>query len=223
MLALVGSGEYLPKMEPVDRFLLDQLEETPVVVCLPTAAGTEGEERIAYWSSLGVAHFKKLGVAVSALPVIDNATANNPVYADTVSKANFVYLSGGKPGYLYDSLKDSRVWNAIRDVHAKGGVLAGSSAGAMIMGEKFFSFTGMRTGFNILPGMTILPHFDEIPEHRMQTIRQNIDNNLKLIGIDSFTALISLQNGYHVMGNGSISCFNGIGPSRFFKGPLTLF
>ena len=48
MLALVGSGEYLPAMAPVDRNLLARLDETPRVVCLPTAAGTKGPERIDY-------------------------------------------------------------------------------------------------------------------------------------------------------------------------------
>ena len=46
MLALVGSGEYLPPMDPVDRILLSRLPGPPRVVCLPTAAGTEGAERI---------------------------------------------------------------------------------------------------------------------------------------------------------------------------------
>ncbi len=44
MLALVGSGEYLPSMEAVDRFLLGQLNTEAHVVCLPTAAGTEGTD-----------------------------------------------------------------------------------------------------------------------------------------------------------------------------------
>ncbi len=46
MLALVGSGEYLPPMEAVDRFLLGWLKCEAQVICLPTAAGTEGPERI---------------------------------------------------------------------------------------------------------------------------------------------------------------------------------
>ena len=71
MLALVGSGEYLPAMEAVDRTLLDRLPEAPRVVCLPTAAGTEGPERIAYWSRLGVEHFTRLDAQAEAVPVVD--------------------------------------------------------------------------------------------------------------------------------------------------------
>lgn len=50
MLALVGSGEYLPPMEAVDRYLLGLLKTEAHVICLPTAAGREGSERIDYWS-----------------------------------------------------------------------------------------------------------------------------------------------------------------------------
>ena len=57
MLALVGSGEYLPAMGPVDRDLIGRLQETLPVVCLPTAAGQEGPERINYWSHGGMTTF----------------------------------------------------------------------------------------------------------------------------------------------------------------------
>jgi hypothetical protein len=56
-------------MEPVDRQLMDWLDETPSVVCLPTAAGQEGEERIRYWSDLGVRHYTPS--QVQSLPIID--------------------------------------------------------------------------------------------------------------------------------------------------------
>ena len=104
MLALVGSGEYLPVMEPVDRKLLSRLQKTPRVVCLPTAAGQEDPERIDYWSRLGVDHFTRLKVEVESLPVIDRASANDEGFAKAVAGANLVYLSGGKPNYLYDSV-----------------------------------------------------------------------------------------------------------------------
>ena len=69
MIALVGSGEYLPGMDRVDRYLMDQIRGEVRVACLPTAAGTEGPERIAYWNDLGVSHFQGLGAAVQAIPV----------------------------------------------------------------------------------------------------------------------------------------------------------
>ncbi len=43
-VALVGSGEYLPQMNEIDRMLLDSLGEGPKrVALLPTASGLELE------------------------------------------------------------------------------------------------------------------------------------------------------------------------------------
>ena len=119
MLALVGSGEYLPAMEPVDLYLISKLRKPPRVACLPTAAGKEGPERIAYWSRLGVDHYTRLGVCVESLPVIDRASANDKGLADAIAAANLVYLSGGKPDYLYRTLEGSLAWEAILSVLAR--------------------------------------------------------------------------------------------------------
>jgi cyanophycinase len=224
MLSLTGSGEYLPRMEEVDRELIRRLPEPARVVCLPTAAGTEGPQRIGYWSKLGVDHFSRLGAQVEALPVIDRTSANDPGLAAAISKASFVYLSGGKPNYLYDTLAGSRAWEAIRAVLEQGGVLAGCSAGAMIMGEKFYGFPGLKNGFNFLPGATVVPHFDEVSQAWLQPIRLAVGNKLTLLGIDGYTALVqSESNGevkYDVLGFGGVTIWNGKGKTRYTKGPM---
>lgn len=220
MLALVGSGEYLPAMEPVDRELIDRLAEPPRVVCLPTAAGAEGPDRIGYWMDLGVEHFTRLGAAVQALPVIDWASADDSALAAQIAQANFVYLSGGKPDYLYKTLHGSRAWDAILTVLANGGLLAGCSAGAMILGERFFGFPGWRTGFNFLPGATVVPHFDEIPSAMLHSVRLTADKNLAMLGIDGFTALVVDGEAYEVLGLGSVTVWNRAGKTRYAAGPL---
>ena len=88
-LALVGSGEYLQLIEPLDRFLLAQLNTEPRVVGLPTAAGTEGGERIGYWSRLGEEHFRRLGAQAEALPVIDRASAEDEALAQRIKTIIF--------------------------------------------------------------------------------------------------------------------------------------
>jgi len=209
-------------MEPVDSELINRLKGSPRVVCLPTAAGREGHERIDYWSDLGVDHFKRLGVSVEALPVIDRSSANNRVYAKAVAGANYIYLSGGKPGYLYATLENSLVWKAILSVLADGGLLAGCSAGAMIMGEKFFGFPGWQAGFNLLPHMTIIPHYDQIPESRIKSIQMSIESDLILLGIEGGTALIQSGEQYEVLGSGGITVWNKAGKIRYTRGMLPM-
>jgi cyanophycinase len=218
--ALVGSGEYLPDMEPVDRDLISRLAEPPRVVCLPTAAGTEGAERIAYWSRLGVEHFNRLGARAAAVPVIDRASADDPVHAAAIAAANFVYLSGGKPDYLYQTLAGSRTWAAILGVLAGGGLLAGCSAGAMILGERFFGFPGWKPGFNFLPGATVIPHFDEIPAAMISSMRLFADKSLTVLGIDGYTALFCDGEQNEVLGRGGVTVWNRNSKTRHVRGPL---
>lgn len=207
LLALVGSGEYLSPIEPLDRWLLAHLNEPARVACLPTAAGTEGDARIDYWCSLGVDHFSRLGAQAEAVRVIDRSTAQDPSMAERVRSANFVYLSGGKPAYLYNSLHATLVWEAIIAVLQRGGVVAGCSAGAMIFGERIptslFSHN-WQEAFNFLPGSFIIPHFDEIPRMMLHGMRL-VAGNLKIIGIAGSTALVCGPQGVSVQGLGSVA------------------
>lgn len=207
-LALVGSGEYLPGVDALDRWLLARLGGPARVVCLPTAAGTEGDARIQYWCDLGVTHFSQLGAAqVEALWVIDRASALDPALAERVAAANFVYLSGGKPAYLHTTLAGTPVWEAILEVLRRGGVVAGCSAGAMIFGERIptslFS-SQWQPAFGLLPGAFVMPHYDEIPRMMLQGMRL-VAGKLTVIGIEGSTALVCGPEGLSVQGRGAVT------------------
>jgi cyanophycinase len=220
MLALVGSGEYLPDVDEMDRNLIDRLGEPAKVVCLPTAAGREGARSVNSWMERGVDHFRRLGVEATAVPVIDAASARDPAHAEMIQAANFVYLSGGHPGYLYETLAGTPVWAAIMDVHRRGGVVAGCSAGAMIMGERISGPGGNREGFNLLPGTVILPHFDEYPGIINRVLRIFTGRELTLVGIDGRTGLVVTASGYEVLGSGQVTLFRGRDRQTFPQGPL---
>ncbi len=220
LLALVGSGEYLPPIDPLDRWLLDHLPEPARVVCLPTAAGTEGDERINYWCDLGIEHFSRLGAQVEALRVIDRASAQDSALAERVRSANFVYLSGGKPAYLYNALFGTPVWEAVNSVLQQGGVVAGCSAGAMIFGERIptslFS-EKWQPAFNFLPGSFIIPHFDEIPRMMLHGMRL-VAGKLKVIGVEGSTALVCGPQGVSVQGLGSVTLIEDGQETKFSAG-----
>jgi len=219
---LVGSGEYLPPIEPLDRWLIERLNGTARVVCLPTAAGAEGDARIQYWCDLGVNHFSRLGATVEAVRVIDRETALDTSLAERVNAANFVYLSGGKPAYLYNTLLGTPVWEAILAVLARGGVVAGCSAGAMIFGERIptslFS-NNWQPAFNLLPGAFIIPHFDEIPHMMLQGMRL-VAGKLTVIGVEGTTALVCGPDGVSVQGRGSVTLVQNGVESRHPAGEL---
>lgn len=211
-LALVGSGEYLPGVLELDAWLMKRLAEPARVVTLATAAGTEGPARIRYWEDLGVRHFQSLGVeSVEAVPIIDRSSAMDERLAERICRANFVYLSGGKPHYLLQVLAGSLAWAAVCAVLEKGGVVAGCSAGAMIFGEQVPSspFPGKwEAGFGFLPGTFIIPHFDEVPKTLLAGLKL-LNHKLRLVGVEGDTALVCTPQGCLVRGRGRVSLQNG--------------
>lgn len=221
-LALVGSGEYLPPMEPVDRWLLGQLPDAPRVVCLPTAAGREGAERINYWSRLGVDHFTRLGARAEAVEIVDRATAQDDALVAKVRAANFVYLSGGDPDYLYRTLHGAPAWAAIEGVLQEGGVVAGCSAGAIIFSEKYPNFPTFLTwkpAFNYLPGAVVLPHYDEFGEGWMGRLARTLmPGDLTILGVEGNTALVGSDSRYEVRGSGGVTVWNSRRRVRLTEG-----
>lgn len=221
VLALAGSGEYLPAMERVDRYLINCLDGPARVVCLPTAAGTEGDERIQYWMDLGKEYYTRLGVEwVEALRVIDRATAMDEAIAERIRQANYVYLSGGKPPYLFNSLNGTPVFDAIRGVLERGGVVGGCSAGAMIFGERIpgspFPWSWM-DGFDYLPGSIVLPHFDELPK-ALLTGFLPLAGKYTIVGVEGYTALVCSARGCEVHGKGGVTLIHHNQKVRYLEG-----
>ncbi len=220
-LALVGAGEYLPGHDPIDRWLFARLGSAPRVACLATAAGTEGSERIGYWDRLGVEHYTRLGATVEAVPIIDRHLAEDERLATRVRQANFVYLSGGKPAYLHETLVDTPVLRAILAVLDAGGVVAGCSAGAMVWGEYFRSLrSGLswQKGFNRASGAVVIPHFDEIPGLMLRTAWETRPRDTTLLGIDRNTALVLSGGAAQVVGTGGVTVWSHEGKQRHLNG-----
>lgn len=218
LIALLGSGEYLPVMNEVDRYLLAHCGadgRKPRVVCLPTAAGREGDASVNRWMKMGVDHFTALGADVQGVPVTDRETANDVNHAEAVKEADLVYFSGGDPMYLYQTMKDSMVWQAAEKVWDRGGVYAGCSAGAMILGREVpdFRMLGSRTipVFGLVPAAFIFPHFDSIPVFFKPLValsRVRLHEGEMMIGIDENTAIVGkVGESWTVMGEGGAHIF----------------
>jgi cyanophycinase len=218
LIALLGSGEYLSVMDDVDHYLLANCGaegRKPRVVCLPTAAGQEGDKSVTRWSKMGMEHFTRHGADVQAVPVIDAESANDLNHATVVGDADLIYFSGGNPSYLYHTMKDSLVWQAAQKAWARGAVYAGCSAGAMILGREMpdFRAAGIRStaAFAVLPVASVMPHFNAIPlfgKPLVATLRRRLLEGEIMIGIDEDTAIIGkLNEDWTVMGKSKAHIF----------------
>lgn len=207
-IGLVGSGEFTAAMDAVDAALLEG--RSPRVVFLPTAAAPEGEDRTAYWVRLGREHFRRLGVEAVPLMVLSRGDADDPDLAEQLAGAGLVYLSGGNPTFLAATIVGTRVGAAIRDTWLRGGAIAGCSAGAIALTESVPDIRNRRgesvPGLGLVPGMSVIPHFDRIEQWMpgaIQWAMNNTPRGVHLIGIDEETAILGGPSEWRVMGRGS--------------------
>ena len=225
-LALVGAGEFLEAMDPVDRALLARAGGVRVVV-LPTASAPDGPGVPERWASMGVEHFNRLGAQTEAVMALDRAACGDEAMAEKVRAANLVYFSGGKPDYLYDTLVATPVWQAVKDVLNRGGVLAGCSAGAMIMGSHLPKLTRRMgvpwagqwgAGFGLVPEALIVPHYNEFPEMLVSLMFGRRPAGSFLIGVDADTALVGLNGDWKVIGARRVTLRRGRETRRYTHG-----
>jgi cyanophycinase len=217
-VALVGSGEYLPSMVEIEGSLLRG--RPPRYVQIPTAAGQEGEARLSYWVELGRAQAQRLGVAAVPLVVTTRAEADDPEIAGQVAGAGLIYLSGGSPGFLADTLRGTALWRAVVAEWRAGAALAGCSAGAMVMAQRVpdlrHPLGGGRPGLGLLPHLRVLPHFDRmlgrVPDLLARPFLRP-EPGVSLVGIDEETALVGGPERYTVAGHRSVWLL-GDGPRR---------
>lgn len=214
-IALVGSGEFLPVMEAVDAALL--AGRAPRAVFLPTASAPEGPDRVEYWLQLGTEHYDRLGVEPVPLAVLDRRDADDPANAAAVAGAGLVYLSGGNPGYLADTLRGTAVLSAVLAAWQAGAALAGCSAGACaltaVAGDTQTGAT--RPGLAVAPELVVLPHFDRIEEWRPGIVDRSLADLAPgqiLVGIDEETVLISTDGGWRVDGRQQVWVVEAGGP-----------
>ena len=228
-LALVGSGEYLPQMKEFEQSLINDglaNNKKPIYIQIPTAAARESENRINYWRSLGEVAAKSLGVTQSFLPILTRDDANNLQLLKNVDDAALIYLSGGDPHYLAETLRDTLLWDLILKNWQSGGSLAGCSAGAMAFSGYVPHFRLSRAkptqGFGLLKEVRVIPHFDKffkwIPDSAAKHLL-DLPGDSTLIGIDEDTAVVRRANqDWQVWGKGKLHLLKGQTPGQFGAG-----
>ena len=214
-------------MADVDAGLLASTGVTrPRVAVLPTASYPDGEDVFDRWASMGVAHFAALGAEVEPVLVRDRAGADDPAAAQAVGEADLIYLSGGKPDYLRKVLEGRAVGAALRDAHERGAILAGCSAGAMILAGHAFEFR-MRLvpwplrwgpGLGFAPGISVVPHYDAWPEPFSALIALQAPRGSVVMGIDEETAVIGRDGAWQVHGAARVTLWRGRHRERFRAG-----
>ena len=175
---------------------------------LPTAAAYEHPEK-------AVATRRRRGSPGSGgrargLMVLGRADAEDEANAAQVRASRFVYLGGGSPMHLRSVLKGSPVWEALLDAWRDGAVVAGSSAGAMVLTDPMVDPRGgaLTVGLGMVEELAVIPHFGDENAEKVHRSIALAAPGLPVVGLPERTALIRDPDGaWRQSGQGTAQVF----------------
>jgi cyanophycinase len=205
LLALVGGAEWTEGCD-FDADLWAASGRADVLV-LPTAAAYEHPQQAVDAASRWFAGF---GATVRGLMILSRRDAEKTDFARQVREARFLYFGGGSPLHLRSVLKDSPVWDAVVEAWRDGAVVAGSSAGAMVLGDPMVDPRGgaLTLGLGLVGHLAVLPHYDTWSEEKAHRTVQLATGHLRIAALDERTALLRDPDGsWRTAGSGVVTIY----------------
>jgi cyanophycinase len=172
--------------------------------------------------------FQSLGATnVVVLPLIDNVSAKDPTLVAVLRRSQVIYMLGGFPHYLGQTLLESAAWQAMLTAYEEGAIIGGSSAGAMVLCEYYYNPATEKIleGLGLLPGACTIPHHNTFGKSWVERLKRLLPETV-LIGIDEETGM--LNDGPHGMwqlyGKGDVTLYKGNLTERCTSGkPFDLY
>ena len=206
-ILLVGGGEFREECLAMDSYLLESLKKKhPRVAIIPTAAANQRPEKAA---ENGVRYFDSLGANANSILILNRAQAEDETYFSNIHEVDLIYLTGGDPKHLLETLYQTPFMAAITESVSKGATLAGSSAGAMVLGSRM-RFKKWMPAIDLISNTAVLPHHENsIPETVLSENQSELQSGIELIGIDSATGVFLGDNGVKIAGKGKAIFYSG--------------
>ena len=219
-LLLEGGAEFGGRMSEPDLCAIELAGGSDIPICIiPTAAAPDRNHKRA--GNNGVRWFQILGAKnVFAVDVIDPASANDSALAASIRTSGLIYLLGGFPRQLAETLANSLCWRAALDSFEAGAVIAGSSAGAMVLCEHYYDpyEKKLLSGLNLIPNSCVLPHHNNFGKAWARQLERLLPNAI-LIGIDEQTGMLNEADGtWQVHGAGSVTLYHAGKISVYTRG-----
>ena len=221
-LLLEGGAEFGGQMAEPDLRAMELAGGPGALICIiPTAAAPDNNAQRA--GNNGVRWFRSLGAKqVELLPLVDKASANDPHIADRISQSRLIYMLGGFTGYLGETLKGSASWQAMLRAYEAGAVIAGSSAGAMVMCQYYFDPARGQVveGLELVPNACVLPHHNTFGKGWAPRLSRLLPD-VVLLGIDERTGMLDdgdegRKVGWRVYGQGAVTLYRK-GQSKVYR------
>lgn len=220
-ILLAGGAEFRGQMATPDRQAIKLAGGAKTrLSIIPAAAAPDKNHQRA--GQNGVDWFKNLGaVNVSALPLIDRNSADDPAVVETLHRSRLIYMPGGFPRHLAQSLTGSDSWQAVLSAHRSGAVIAGSSAGAMVLCDHYYDpyEKNIFSGLGLIPDACILPHHATFGKSWAPGLAQRLPG-VVLVGIDEETGMLNdgPTGQWQVYGAGGVTLYKNDRKTHYASG-----
>ena len=227
-MAFLGSGEFDPWSEPVDRWALERSRNPsgPVLVA-PTAAAHEGDESFDGWANKGLEHYEALGIPAEVLPLKTREDAHRDDLVRRLDDASIVFFSGGNPARLADVLRRTPFWEALVRAQSDGLPYVGCSAGVACLTETTFNSESERldgiwaSGLGYVRRVRFAPHWDIVDSWipgATTFIVESVGPTDTFVGLDEDTAMVGDGRWWEVIGRAKMHVLRDGEWSRYAPG-----
>jgi len=166
--------------------------------------------------------FLGLGIGhVTGLRPEERAEADDPAAVVSVQQASGIFLTGGNQSRLASVVAGTRLADALFLARDRGGVLAGTSAGASAMASHMVAFgrsgatpknrmAQLSAGLGILQGIVIDQHFEE--RSRIGRLLAIVAGSPSLLGMgldEDTCAIVHADQSLQVIGRGAVTIVDG--------------
>lgn len=215
-LLIIGGAEDKQGDQAILRCVADRVDGKRLVIL--TVATEEPEES---WEKYRTV-FTELGVKdLTHVDVRDRRQAMVADLSESIDGAGGVFFTGGDQLRITSHIGDTYVYRRIRNLLDRGGIVAGTSAGASVMSETMLvggsssntpsigEIVQMAPGLGFLDNAIVDQHFSE--RGRMGRLLGAVAQNPRVlgIGIDEDTAALVEDDCLSVVGTGATYIIDG--------------
>ena len=169
---------------------------------------------------------KRFRASVTVLHSNHRDDWDSEAFAGAIAASNAVWIGGGSQGHLAYMILDTRSHTELEALLQRGGVLAGQSGGAMIVGSFMLRGSpdkpaliarGHTRGFGFLHNVVINPHLTEHNRENQLVTAVDLYPDLLGIGIDEDAAIVVEKNMFRIVGHGRVVIYdNKLHGSQWF-------
>ena len=203
-VCLQGGAEFGPDTRQMDAALLRRAGGPVVVTALAGAVGHEYRTA----NANGVRHFRALGAEdVVAAP---DAREDPAGALEALRRARLLVLPGGSPSRLLAALRTTGVADVVTDLPAAGGVVSGSSAGAMVLcGWTVLPDRpgpAVERGLGVVPDVLVLPHWSGAGRTDwLRAVEAAVPSDVEVLGIPEQSGVLVDDAGFTAVGTSATS------------------